>query len=190
MMNNDDTRTNHNEKGPTTAQLFDIITSLQGEIRALKSTQPAMRSAQPHMSTYSIPTPRLPDLPRFSGERSTLRTWTLQAKAKLEELVQAPERTRISFLFGHMTGEAADAMASWAGTGGEDGRTAHGFLQELEGHFGDRRRAEKALDALETLQQGNRPFRDYLADFIRLLNATGMATMWPEAYKVRSSHGA
>lgn len=131
----------------------------------------------------------LPKPDAFSGEDKTAyRQFELKLKAKLaiDGKALGSEHNQIWYAFGRLTGEAATRIHSWMDVASNPSYTGEfsvdALIQEMRKAFLDPAIQEKALLRLNTLKQGNRPLRDFLSEFDRLLMEAG-GMMWADDIK-------
>jgi len=109
----------------------------------------------------------------------------LQAKFYFEATSFSSEATKIWWALGKLKDKAARVMNPWTEAYKTDptGFTMEKLFEQMKVQFGDTERQKKALEQLQHLRQGNRPFEELLADFNRLLLEAG-GHRWDERLKI------
>lgn len=131
---------------------------------------------------------RLPDPERFEGRKSEFKAWTAQMWAKLSVDMEN-DSLRVRFWYAHsrLGGSALNQITPWvaaliASTVEIDADALSGLMGQLANAYDDPENAERAIEKLNTLKQGKRPFAKYLATFERTLLEAGGLT-WDVAVK-------
>lgn len=131
---------------------------------------------------------KLPDLAAFDGTKNSYRPWKAQAYAKLAiDLRNEPDDVRFWYIYSRLSGKAAAQVTPWISAAIQDQRPitvedTNGLIKQLDLAYDDPQSMERAMQRLNTLRQGNRPFAKYLALFEKtLLECGGLA--WEDAVK-------
>jgi hypothetical protein len=144
-------------------------------------TQQFSQGPTPASNTTNDPTrrprPRLPDPEKFDGgDLSLYPQFESQLKAKLaidEAAIGGPVE-QIWYGFSRLGGKAASRIHPWIATYERTVEfTVANFFSQLQTAFKDAAQQEKALDKLNSLRQGNKPFDEFLSEFDRLLLEAG-----------------
>lgn len=132
-------------------------------------------------ATAPVPThaPRqmLEKLQTYNGSRAELRGWTLQAKAKVDDLaaVGYNQHQIVAYLMSRMEGSALERMTPWMEDENRN-NTSTEFLAQLTNTFGDTHREQSAANRLTNLQQRTKTWRTFTQEFKQLLAEGGPLT--------------
>jgi hypothetical protein len=126
------------------------------------------------------PKPILPDPDRYDGvDKAVYNVFrsNLLRKLEVDRLAFGSYYNCMWYAFARLKDQAATAMSPWmdqyAQNRAATGADLERMINQLDLMFRDRNRAEKAMEELRRLRQGNRPFGDVLADFNQLLMEAG-----------------
>jgi Retrotransposon gag protein len=143
----------------------DIAASLQ---LRLEETQNALLRAV----GSSIPrSEKVPDPPKYSGDRVGLRPFLTHLKLKLssDSELFPNEQKKLAYTVGRLEGPAFNHLLPYVQSSGVNLENVTALMEVLETAFGDPDRVGSAERALENLRQGNRDFATYYAEFSRLV---------------------
>jgi hypothetical protein len=173
----------HSTPGGNTLQHPSPISTTQQT--PLPSVAPPASPAVPPSQVKKKPT--LPDPPRFDGVRRKFRAWKQEMESKLETdgSTIGSERDQFAYVFARL-GDSPQAMVSAfysfhreSGTG-----TTKEFLRYLSSCYEDPNIAQRALDRLNSLTQGDKePFASFLPKFEKEMADAGGAN-WAPAVKI------
>jgi hypothetical protein len=132
------------------------------------------------------PRPKLDDPPKFSGKDLSLFPQffgQLQAKIKIDHESIGTGGELVWYAFQRLEDEAASRIYPWVSTYKNTDRfTIENYYRQLEIAFEDTALKDKALNRLNTLRQGNRPFGELLVELDRLLLEAG-GHIWADDVK-------
>ena len=114
---------------------------------------------------------RLPDIPKFSGKKEDLRSWTTQLHLKLfvNKDRFTGEKSGLIYAISRLEGRALSQVQPYVKSQHEISLPdVPSLLVLLERAFGDPDRKATAQRELRALRQANREFHVYLADFQRI----------------------
>jgi len=128
-------------------------------------------------STHRTKSEKIPDPPKFSGDRKDLDRFKADVIVKVTDNADryATEEAKINYLFSLCDGDAKRALLPlWADANViRPFTTVVGFLEYLDIRFGDADRAATAQANIDRLRQKNRDFVAYYTEFSRDIEATG-----------------
>ena len=159
---------------------FDAETQrLRAELESAtrRSSQGPTPASNPANDPTRRPRPRLPDPEKFDGSDLSLFPQfesQLRAKLRIDEAAIGGPVEQIWYGFSRLSGKAASRIHPWIATYERTTDfTIEKFFDQLRAAFKDIAQQEKALDKLNSLRQGNRPFDEFLSEFDRLLLEAG-----------------
>lgn len=175
------------------------IKALHATVQALqKPTEPTAPTPeatpvenQPHpfRRTKAI----LPDPPKFDGTRNDFEGWKSQMKDKIEvdgEVIGS-KRNQFIYVASRLEGKGLQLALTFITTH-RDASDASSIkiLDYLDTIFGDRHKAQRAVEILRTMKQGSKePFSGFIPRFEKALaDAGGMD--WPDLVKRSHLNGA
>jgi len=170
------------------------LAATNSELQALQQPiSPPMETPQAHTPTPTPGTARpkaiLPSPPKFDGTRSEYEGWRSLVRDKIDVDGEAIGSARNQFLYvaSRLEGKGLQLALTFITTGrsAPDASAAH-LLDYLDSIFGDRHKAQRAVETLRTMRQGPKElFSAFLPRFEKALaDAGGMA--WPD--EVKRSH--
>ena len=146
-------------------------------------SQPA--APMPLTQQASRPRMRLPDLPKFDGDRRKYKAWRMQARMKLRVDAEAigDELAKIGIVFNALEKTALSNMASTihALEKALDPKV-HTLLEHLDKSYRNPHEIQQARQRLATMKQGTRSFVSFVPDFEQCL-ADADGSEWPEDVK-------
>lgn len=179
--------------------LQNAIAQTNETVRAAQ--RPTVETAPEEVQTPPTPTPTpidatnvrparrraiLPDPPKFDGSRGEYEGWRslMNDKIDVDGEVIGSHRNQFIYVASRLEGKGLQSALTFT-TLHRDAPNASAALlvNYLDGIFGDRHKAQRAVETLRTLKQGPRePFSAFLPRFEKTLaDAGGMA--WPDAVK-------
>ncbi|KAI0991538.1 hypothetical protein K3495_g16649, partial [Podosphaera aphanis] len=118
------------------------------------------RHSQPHPEKFSGIDPS--EYPQFRS--------LLEAKLKIDGEAIGNEEERVWYGFGRLSDTASRRLHPWIEyVKGTESFTVNNFLIRLDKAFSDPEKISKAIDRLNSIKQGNQPFREFLQEFEQLL---------------------
>ena len=168
--------TNDRDLAEANHAILDLNNRLAGSNAIAAELREQIRSAPTAVAHSSPRSEKHPDPPMYGGDRAELRTWTTQLRLKL--LMNADR-------YPTMPGKLAYAISRLKDTAlyqirpyikdddTIDLRDVSELITKLELAFGDPDRKATAQRELRRLQQANREFHVYLAEYQRLIPDTG-----------------
>ncbi|KAK9233708.1 hypothetical protein V1525DRAFT_157001 [Lipomyces kononenkoae] len=160
-------------------QRLDQVTSLL----SLSPNQPPTLAGQatsiePLMNdTTKRPRAKLPDPEKFTGDDLSLFPQflgKLQAKLEIDADAIGFEKDHVWYGFSRLEGKSAARIFPWMSAyKGSAEFSLENFYKQLRAAFEDPALKDKALNRLNTLRQGNRPFSDLMSELDRLLLEAG-----------------
>ena len=175
------------------------VQALQNAIAQTNDTVQALQrpTAEPTpMETPQVPTPLmskpartkaiLPDPPKFNGTRSEYEGWRslIQDKIEVDGEVIGSNRNQFIYVSSRLVEKGLQLALTFITQNRDSPDVSAGRLvQYLDAIFGDRHKAQRAVEALRTMKQGPKEtFSAFLPRFEKTLaDAGGMA--WPDAVK-------
>lgn len=164
----------NNQQPPAWANvLLERIEALEGLSRTLQARLDAKESRRRD---------RLPDVPTFDGTRKEYAAWAAQLRAKLQvDMDDDSEVVRYWYCHSRLRGRALSQVTPWVKSVGQQG-TVSGLWGQLDAVYHTREGVDIGEGQMMVLQQKNRTFAVYFAEFERtLLAADGV--MWPARVK-------
>lgn len=171
------------------------VAATNAEVQSLRQTTLAEDPRPPTPTPEAeVTRPRrtkaiLPDPPKFDGTRSEYEGWRSLIKDKIEvdgEVIGS-DRNQFIYISSRLEGKGLQLALTFI-TMNRDapGVSAAPILDYLDGIFGDRHKAQRAVETLRTMKQGPKEFFSaFLPRFEKALaDAGGMA--WPD--EVKRSH--
>ena len=125
---------------------------------------------------------RLPDVPTFDGSRKEYAAWAAQLRAKLQvDLEDDSEVVRFWYCHSRLRGKALSQVTPWVKSVGQQG-TVSELCGQLDAAYDTREEVDNGERQMLVLQQKNRSFAVYYAEFERSLIAAD-GVLWPERVK-------
>ena len=178
----------------------------QAEIRALQATVEALQKPTESTTPTSEPTlvenqPHsfkrtkaiLPDPPKFDGTRSDFEGWKslMRDKIEVDGEVIGPKRNQFLYVASRLEGKGLQLALTFITTHRDTtDASSVKILDYLDTIFGDRHKAQRAVETLRTMKQGPKePFSGFIPRFEKALaDAGGMD--WPDLVKRSHLNGA
>lgn len=168
--------TNSQEQAPQWATvLLDRINALESHTRTLQARLDTASSRRRD---------RLPDVPIFDGLRREYLSWVTQLRAKLNvDLENDKETTRFWYCHSRLRGKALLQVSPWVQMAITNGiLDVEGLVDQLDAMYDTKEEVNDGEKQLLALQQKNRSFAIYFAEFERsLIAANGI--LWPDRVK-------
>ena len=175
-------------------QLFDELrglrqqnADLQAQLQNNQSSPnvPQAPTPDPVQQPIARPRMRLPDLPKFDGDRRQYKAWKMQAKMKLRIDAEAigNEMAKIGVIFNALEKTALANMSSmvYALEKSADPK-AQTLIDHLDKSYSNPHETRQARQRLASMRQGTRAFVNFIPDFEQcLVDADG--SEWPEDVK-------
>src|SRR6266536_2643820 len=125
---------------------------------------------------------RLPDVPTFDGARKEYPAWAAQLRAKLQvDMEDDKEVVRFWYCHSRLRGKALSQVTPWVKSVGQQG-TVSELCGQLDAAYHTREEVDNGERQMMVLQQKNRSFAVYYAEFERSLIAADGVT-WPDRVK-------
>lgn len=166
---------NSQEQAPQWAKvLLNRIQALEGLTQTL----------QARLDTRERRRDRLPDVPIFDGLRKEYLSWAAQLRAKLQvDMEDDSENIRFWYCHSRLRGKALLQVTPWVQMAITNGiADVKGLVEQLEAAYDTREEIDDGEKQLFALQQKNRHFAVYYAEFERSLIAANGIT-WPDRVK-------
>jgi len=172
------------------------LAATNSELKALHQPTPAEAPAETPRTPTPMPAPGiarpkpiLPNPPKFDGTRNDYEGWRSLIRDKVDIDGEAIGSARNQFLYvaSRLEGKGLQLALTFI-TMNRDALDASAtcLLDYLDSIFGDRHKAQRAVETLRTMKQGPRePFSAFLPRFEKALADAGGMT-WPD--EVRRSH--
>jgi hypothetical protein len=167
----------------------EVIAQLREDLAAERAVSRALArntNATP-VTTAAASTPapqKIPDPEKYGGDRNKLRSFLVQLRLKAATFPTVPEKLR--FAVNCLKDDALDQVSPYVKDDTVDLPDLAALIQILENAFGNPNRVQDAERKLNTIQQGNRDFSSYYAEFSRY----AAEVSWDEAAKLASlRHG-
>lgn len=153
--------------------LLERIQALEGQTNTLQARLDAREGRRRD---------RLPDVPTFDGTRKEYASWAAQLRAKLQvDMEDDKEVVRYWYCHSRLRGKALSQVTPWVKSVGQQG-TVSGLCDLLDATYDTREEVDSGERQMIGLQQKNRPFAVYYAEFERSLLAADGVT-WPGRVK-------
>ena len=144
------------------------ICLLRTELAEACNVANALAHAAPTAAAATAPAPvhtmdkiQFPD--KFDGTQSKLRAFTTQLRLKVVSFPD--EQSRLRLTINCLAGEAMDQVQQYVKADRVDLKNVEALIDILEEAFGNPNRVAEAEAKLCSLQQGNREFTSYYAEF-------------------------
>ena len=131
---------------------------------------------------------RLPDPPLFSGVRREFPAWCLQITAKITvDMANDPASTKFWYIHSRLEGNAITQVTPWVTWRLQSGDTItiediKELNKQLDHAYGNPHAKEQAMTALQSMEQGKKPFVQYIGLFERRMIEAGGHT-WEDTLK-------
>ncbi|KAK9364306.1 hypothetical protein V1509DRAFT_185678, partial [Lipomyces kononenkoae] len=173
------------QQGQRIEQVADLLTHTQNLDHAPSSTDHVL-AGDSAVNLLKRPRAKLPDADKFTAEDLSLFPQflgKLQAKLEIDADAIGTGKDHVWYSFGRLEGKAAARIFPWM-TAYKDtpGFTLENLYKQLRTAFEDPALQDKALNRLNTLRQGTRPFGELLSELDRLLLEAG-GHGWDDAVK-------
>jgi hypothetical protein len=132
-----------------------------------------MQQVLAHLPSSSS-TPRrekIPDPPKYDGNREGLRSFLTHLNLKLsgDKDLFPDEQKRLAYAVGRLEGKAFNHMLPFVTNNGVTLENVKALSDHLHAAFGDPDRVGTAERKIDTIRQNNRDFAAYYADFSRVM---------------------
>lgn len=125
---------------------------------------------------------RLPDVPTFDGSRKEYPAWAAQLRAKLQvDMEDDKDIVRFWYCHSRLRGKALSQVTPWVKSVGQQG-TVTELCSQLDATYDTREEVDSGERQMMVLQQKNKPFAVYFAEFERSLIAAD-GVLWPNRVK-------
>lgn len=135
----------------------------------------------------------LPDPPKFSGARSTYRSWAIEMRNKLavDGHILGSAQNQFAYIYSRLDQKPQDMTVAFMEKGGPDGlHNPQKFLDYLANCYGDPNAQKRALMKLRSLKQGdNESFATFLPKFEKELADSGGGG-WTDEVRINHLQGA
>jgi hypothetical protein len=167
----DDLRAELTEARKDNSLYAQRITDLE---RDLESANASVRLLQALTKNGPLPNTRpieLPHPPEFSGERKELLNFISKVRSKLagDSSRFTDDQHKLRYTYGYLKGNAQNQIQPYVLTDKIKLKDVEALITILEAAFGDPDQVGTASAELDKLQQGNREFSQYYAEFQRLM---------------------
>lgn len=136
------------------------LTAAQANLTDARLIATALSRAAPAGSREKIPKPK-----EFDGSRNKLQAFLTQLR--LHTATFADEQAKLRLAINCLTGEALDHARMYVQNDRVNLANLNALITVLENAFGNPNRVAEAESKLSTIQQGNRDFSTYYAEFQR-----------------------
>ena len=118
-------------------------------------------------------------MPVFDGSRKDYGAWAMQLRAKLQvDMEDDKEVVRFWYCHSRLRGKALAQVTPWVKSVGQQG-TASELCSHLDATYDTREEVNNGEQQMMVLQQKNRSFAVYYAEFERSLIAAD-GVLWPD----------
>lgn len=130
------------------------------------------------MSNVPPPRPTYPDVDQYDGSDlngyAVFRT-NLRVKFVMDQHYFQTDEARVYYAFGRLKGLASQRVHPWiiAKEESREPYTLNDFYKIMDLHFSDPDRVQRALVRINTMRQGKKSLREFLADFEQTLITAG-----------------
>lgn len=177
-------------------QLQELFNELQGLRQRNDELQAQLQNtnANPTVPQVATPVPaqpptrprmRLPDLPKFDGDRRKYKAWKMQVKMKLRVDAEAvgDEMAKIGLIFNALEKTALANMSSMVyALEKSENPKVQTLIEHLDKSYSNPHETQQARQRLATMKQGTRRFVNFLPEFEQCL-ADAEGHEWPEDVK-------